>query len=78
MHLLETIVTGVVYIWINYEIKKITKKWLNESAKLDWQFDIVSMCTLSTDVIRVRNKNKGKRGRNKNVDSKNSIEWPKQ
>ena len=32
------------------------------------------MYTLSKDSIRVRNKNKGKRKRNKKVNSRNSVE----
>ena len=35
---------------------------------------MVGMYTLSKDSIRVRNKNKGKRRRNKKVDSRNSVE----
>ena len=33
----------------------------NELAKLDWQFDMVGMNTLSKESVRVTNKNKGKR-----------------
>ena len=46
----------------------------NELAKLDWQFDMVGMNTLSKLLIRVRNKSKGKRKKNKKVDSRNSVE----
>ena len=35
---------------------------------------MVGMYTLSKDSIRVRNKNKGKRKKNKKIDSRNSVE----
>ena len=50
------------------------RSFLYELAKLDRQFDMEGMFTLSKDSIRVRNKNKGKRKRNKKVNSKNSVE----
>ena len=43
-------------------------------AKLDWQFDMVGLYTLSEDSIRIRNKNKDKRKRNKKVNFRNSVE----
>ena len=36
------------------------KIFLYELAKLDWQFNMVGMHTLSKESTRVRNKNKGK------------------
>ena len=57
-----------------YGTKKLQENFLYELAKLDWQFDMVGMYTLSKDSIRVRNKNKGKRKKNKKVDSRNSVE----
>ena len=56
-----------------YGTKKLKKKILYELAKLDWKFDVVGMATLSKDSIRVRN-NKGKRKKNKKVDSTNIVE----
>ena len=58
----------------HYETKKLQEKFLWELAKLDWQFDLVGMNTLSKRSIRVRKKNKGERQKNKKVDSRNSIE----
>ena len=47
---------------------------LYELAKLDRKFDMVVIYTLSKDLIRVRNKNKEKRRRNKKVNFRNSID----
>ena len=44
-----------------YEAKKLQENLLHDLAKLDWYLDIVGMCTLSKDAIRVRNKNNCKR-----------------
>ena len=35
---------------------------------------MIGICTFSKDSIRVRSKNKGKRKRNKKVNSRNSVE----
>ena len=43
-------------------------------SKLDWQFDLVGMDTFSKGSVRVINKNKGERQKNKKVDSRNSVE----
>ena len=43
-----------------YGTKKLREIVLYELAKLDRQFDMVRMYTLSKDTIRVRNKNKSK------------------
>ena len=59
---------------IYYETKKLQENFLYKLAILDWQFDMVSMYTLSKNSIRVRNKSKGKRKKNKNVNSRNSAE----
>ena len=48
--------------------------FLNELAKLDWQFDMVGMNTLFKESIRITNKDKGKWKKNKNVDSRNSVQ----
>ena len=45
-----------------------------KNYKKIWQFNIVSMYTLAKDVIRVRNKNKGKWERNKKINSRNNVE----
>ena len=45
-----------------------------EFAKLDWQFDMVGMYTLSKDSITVTSKKKGKRKRNKKVSSRKNVE----
>ena len=58
----------------HYGTKKLQENFLCELAKLDWQFDLVGMNTLSKGSIRVRNKNKGERQKNKKVDSRNSVE----
>ena len=55
-----------------YGTKKLQEIFLHELAKLDRQFDMVRMYTLSKDSIR--NKNKGKRKRSKKVYSRNSVE----
>ena len=47
---------------------------LYELAKLGWQFDKIGMYILSKGSIRLRNKNKGKRKKNKKVDSRSSAE----
>ena len=57
-----------------YRTKKLQENVLYELAKLDLQTDMVSVNTLSKESIRVRNKNKGKRKKNKKVDSRNSVE----
>ena len=55
-----------------YGAKKLKENFLYKLAKLDWQFDIVGMNTLSKESIRVRNKYKRKK--NKKVESRNSVE----
>ena len=57
-----------------YGTRKLQENFLYELAKLDWQFDMVGMNTLSKESIRVRNKNKSKRKKNKKVVSRNSVE----
>ena len=57
-----------------YGTKKLKNFFLYELAKLDCQFDMLGMETLSKDSIRVRNNNKGKRKKNKKVDSRNIVE----
>ena len=44
------------------------------TKKLEDTFDVVGMYTLSKDSIRLRKYNKGKRKRNKKVNSRNSVE----
>ena len=53
--------------------KKLQENLLYELAKSDRQFDMVGMYTLSKDWVRVRNKNKGNRKKNKKVTSRNSV-----
>ena len=57
-----------------YGTKKLKENLLYKLPKLDWQFHMVGMYTLSKNSVRVRNKNQGKRNRNKKVNSRNSIE----
>ena len=57
-----------------YETRKLQENFLYKLAKLGCQFDMVGMNTLSKESIRVRNKNKAKRKKNKKVHSRNSIE----
>ena len=57
-----------------YGTKESQENFLHELAKLDWQFDMVVMNTLSKESIRVRNKNKGKRKKNNKADSRNTVD----
>ena len=57
-----------------YKMKKLQEHFLYKLPKLDWQFDMVGINTLSKESIRVRNKNKGKWKKNKKVDSRNSAD----
>ena len=57
-----------------YGTRTLQENVLYKLAKLDWPFDIVGMNTLSKESIRVRDKNKGKRKKNKKVYSSNSVE----
>ena len=57
-----------------YKMKKLQENFLYELPKLDWQFDMVGINTLSKESIRVRNKNKGEWKKNKKVDSRNSAD----
>ena len=59
-----------------YGTKKLREIVLYELAKLDRQFDMVRMYTLSKDTIRVRNKNKSKSKKKtkKKVSSGNRVE----
>ena len=57
-----------------YGKKKLQENFLYKLAKLDWQFDMVGANTLSKELIRVKNKNKGKQKKNNKVDSRNSVE----
>ena len=43
-----------------YGTKKLQEHFLDKLAKLNWQFDMVCINTLSKESIRVRNKNKAK------------------
>ena len=54
--------------------KKLQENFLYELAKLDWKFGMVGINTLSKESIRVWNKNKGKKKKNKKVNSRNSVE----
>ena len=48
-----------------YETKNLQENFLYELAKLDRQFDMAGMHSLSKDSVRVRNENKDKRNKNK-------------
>ena len=57
-----------------YGTKKSQGNFFHELAKLgNWQFEMTGMYTLYKDSIRVRNKNKGKRKKNKKVNSINRL-----
>ena len=57
-----------------YGTKRLQENSLYVLAKLDRQVDVVGMKTLSKESIRVKNKSKGKRKKNKKVDSRKSVE----
>ena len=44
-----------------YETKKLQENFLYKLAKLDWQFDMIGMYTVSKNSIRVTNENKCKK-----------------